>query len=156
MAHLAGPPPRSSWNTLLGRGMSRTTLLKLLPPWPNPRLAEGKWMDRWMCVHVCVRACVWKRQGWSVLPDLSQPCLPVCAVVRGLLWLVRITNHKFFLPKRLQLCRTVCQSSMRAVSFLLLQLSTEQNEARDANNERDSPQAQSQTQVCYPEKLRCK
>lgn len=45
---------------------------------------------------------------------------------------------------------------MDGVSFLRLQLSAEQNEAGDANNKRDSPQAQSQAQVCYPEKQGCK
>lgn len=43
---------------------------------------------------------------------------------------------------------------MDAILFFLLQLSTEQNETRDANDEGDRPQAQSQTQVSYPEKVR--
>lgn len=103
-----------------------------------------------VCISVCVF--VWRRQGVSVLLDLSQPCLPVCAVVWGLLWLVRVRDHKLFLPECLQLCAAIRQSTMDAVSFLRLQLSTEQNEARNANDEGDSPQAQSQTQVSYPVK----
>lgn len=68
--------------------------------------------------------------------------------------MVRITDHKLLLPESLQLCPAVGQCSMDAVLFFLLQLSTEQNEARDANDEGDRPQAQSQTQVSYPEKVR--
>lgn len=96
------------------------------------------------CIYLRV-VCVKETKG-SVLLDLSQPCLPLCVVV---CW---VRNCKLFLPECLQLCSAIRQSSMNGISFLLFQLLIEQNEAWDANNERDSPQAQSQTQVCYPEK----
>ncbi len=112
------------------------------------------YMHVWGCICSYV-SCLRLKETRSILLDPSQPCLPVCAVVWCLLWLVRIRKHKLFLPECLQLRPTVGQSSMEAVFLLHFQLSTEQNEARDANNEGDSPQAQSQAQVRYPEKLRC-
>lgn len=82
----------------------------------------------------------------SVMLDLSQSCLSVCVVV------CRVRYCKLFFPECLQLRSAIRQSSMNGISFFLFQLLTEQYEAWNANNERDSPQAQSQTQVCYPEK----
>lgn len=87
-----------------------------------------------------------RRHRGSVQLVLSQPCLPVCVIVRC------VRNRKLLLPEGLQLSAAVGQGPVDGISFLLLQLAVEQNEAWDADKERDSPQAQCQTQVGYPEK----
>lgn len=102
-----------------------------------------------MCVipcnsHLCV--CASPQRGSL----LSQLCLPVRAVVGALLGLVQIRNHKIFLSERLQLGPPVSQSSVDSIPLLLLQLATEQDETRDANDEGDGAQAEGQTQVCHP------
>lgn len=65
--------------------------------------------------------------------------------------MVQVRNHKIFLSERLQLGAAVSQSSVDSVPLLLLQLATEQNETRDANDEGDGAKAESQTQVGHPE-----
>lgn len=89
------------------------------------------------CFHV--RDILWVYMRPSALLALSKSCLPICAVLWWVVWLVRIRNNQLFLPEHLQFGSTVPQSSVDGASFLLLQLSTEQDEARDANNKGDSP-----------------
>lgn len=122
--------------------------------WYKYRISEITRYYKWfpanlMCVSVCAHLFV-----CQFLLGLLQLRLSVFATAGCALYLIRTWVHVFLLSQRLQLGSAIGHGSMDGVSLLPLQLTTKKDEAGDADEEWDCPQAQCQAQIRYPERMK--